>query len=66
MRLLLGAAIGGLFGIAYLVSKKVTKQPKTRSKTGQYKPKQDIRNLLDLKYPSIFLAGVALSETFPT
>ena len=27
VRLLLGAAIGGLFGIAYLVSKKVTKQP---------------------------------------
>ena len=32
VRLLLGAAIGGLFGIAYLVSKKVMKQPKNGSK----------------------------------
>ena len=37
VRLLLGAAIGGLFGIAYLVSKKVNKQPKHGSKSGRYK-----------------------------
>merc|ERR1719446_634963 len=52
VRLLLGAAIGGLFGIAYLVSKKVTKQPTK----GPYETKSK-----SSKMSGIFLAGTVLS-----
>jgi len=64
VRLLLGAAIGGLFGIAYLVSKKVGTSQNSK-KSGQYKTKTPSRvprcQESQLNFSSIFLA-----ETFPT